>query len=150
VVLNAPVNIVLSYVQIARAWRGQARPQHLYWLSTAGSETRVTRTAANELELSQEQGFLLRPEDLHYRADVRSLDARSERAGMSIELAEKLPDGRPKRVRFRFEQPLEAASYDFRVFRAGELVSWQPSAPGQSVSLPRTELLPLLLTEALR
>ena len=53
-------------------------------------------------------------------------------------------------MRFRFEQPLEAASYDFRVYREGELVPWQPSALGQGVSLPRVELLPLLLTEALR
>jgi hypothetical protein len=150
VVLNAPMNILLSYLQIGRAWRGEPRPEHLYWLSTSSSQTRVTRTAANELELSQAQGFLFRPEDLHYRADLRSLGPKVERAGMSVEVADKLPDGRPSRVRFRFEAPLEAAGYEFRVFRDGQLVPWQPSALGQSVSLPRVELLQVLLTEALR
>jgi hypothetical protein len=150
VVLNAPMNIMLSYLQIARAWRGEPRPKHLYWLSTASSPTRVTRTAANELELSQERGFLFRPEDTHYRADVRTLGPELDRAGMHIAIADHTEDGRPARVRFRFEQPLEAADYDFRVFREGELVPWQPGALGQSLSLPPVDFLKLLLTEALR
>lgn len=152
VVLNAPMNIMLSYLQIARAWRELPRPKHLYWLSTASSTTRVTRTAANELELSQERAFLLRPEDTHYRANVRTLGPELDRTGMHITVAERLEDGRPARVRFRFEQPLEAADYDFRVYRDGELVPWQPSALGaaHSMSLPPVDFLKLLLTEALR
>lgn len=152
VVLNAPMNILLSYMQVARAWRGTPRPAHLYWLSTASSETVVTRTAADELLIQQTQGFLNRPEDTHYRADSRSLRSSTviERAGMHIQIAESRADGRPASVRFRFDAPLEAAQYDFRVYEDGELKPWSPGAVGRSVSLPAEDFGALLLAEVLR
>lgn len=152
VVLNAPVNILLSYLQIARVWRGAPRPAHLYWLSTASSDTEVTRSAPNELLVRQKQGFLFRPEDTHYRADLHSLgsDTVIERKGMQVQIAESMPDGRPASVRFRFQAPLEAARYDFRVYANGELVPWQPVAVGQSLSLPPQDFGQLLLAEVLR
>jgi hypothetical protein len=152
VVLNAPMNILLSYLQIARAWRGAPRPAHLYWLSTASSDTQVTRTAPNELLVRQKEGFLFRPEDTHYRADLHSLGSSAviERRGMQIQIAESLPDGRPSSVRFRFEAPLEAAAYDFRMFERGELVPWTPGAVGSNVSLPAQDFGQLLLAEVLR
>jgi hypothetical protein len=152
VVLNAPMNILLSYLQIARAWRGEPRPAHLYWLSTASSETLVTRTASDELLVQQAQGFMFRPEDTHYRADLRGLTRSAElsRPGMTIQIADSLPDGRPASVRFRFAAPLEAAQYDFRIYRDGELVPWSPGAVGQSVSLPAVDFGQLLLAEVRR
>jgi hypothetical protein len=149
VVLNAPMNILLSYLQIARAWRGEPRPAHLYWLSTASSETRVTRTAANELLVEQAEGFLHRPEDTHYRASAEGLSV-VKRAGMVAEVYSSMPDGRPESVRFRFEAPLEAARYDFRVFSGGELVPWRPSVVGQTVQLPAEEFFEILVAEVLR
>jgi hypothetical protein len=152
VVLNAPMNILLSYLQIARAWREQPRPAHLYWLSTASSETHLTRTAPNELLVQQKRGFLFRPEDTHYRADLRGLQRSAviERKGMLCQVADSLPDGRPSGVRFRFEAPLEAAQYDFRVYRGGELVPWRPGPVGQSFSLPAEDFGQVLLAEVLR
>jgi hypothetical protein len=152
VVLNAPMNIFVSYLQVARAWRRQPRPAHFYWLSTASSDTHVTRTAANELMVEQAQGFLFRPEDTHYRADLRSLGASAviQRPGMQIIIADSLPDGRPLRVRFRFDEPLEAAHYDFRVFRQGELMPWLPGPVGLRVGLPAEDFGQVLLSEVLR
>jgi hypothetical protein len=151
-VLNAPMNIFLSYLQIARAWRQEPRPGHLYWLSTASSDTQVTRTADNELTIEQAQGFLFRPEDTHYRADLRSLGSSAviQRPGMQITVADSLPDGRPSRVRFRFDAPLEAAQYDFRVFRGGELMPWPPGPVGRSATLPPEDFAQVLLSEVLR
>lgn len=151
VVLNAPMNIFLSYLQIARAWHGTPRPAHLYWLSTASSDTRVTRTGENELTVEQARGFLFRPEDTHYRSDLRSLGGSAviSRPGMQITIADNLPDGRPSRVRFRFDAPLEAAGYDLRVFRRGELQPWLPGPIGQSVLLPPEDFAEVLLREAL-
>ena len=152
VVLNAPMNIFVSYVQIARAWHNEPRPGHLYWLSTASSDTHVTRTAADELTIEQAQGFLFRPEDTHYRADLRSLGSSTviERPGMHIQIVDNMPDGRPARVRFRFAAPLEAAQYDFRVFRAGELVPFLPGPIGRRVTLPPEDFAQVLLSEVLR
>lgn len=152
VVLNAPFTILLSYLQIARSLYGVARPAHLYWLSTASSELHVTRTAEAELLLDQELGFLRRPEDMHYRANLQSLGVgtRVELAGVQIEIAASLPDGRPSSVRVRFEEPLESSRYDFRIVRAGELVPWTPGELGQSISLPPQDFFPLVLAEVLR
>lgn len=152
VVLNAPMNIFLSYLQIARAWRDEPRPEHLYWLSTASSDTHVTRTAADELLIEQTDGFLARPEDTHYRADLRSLGSSDviQRPGMQIKIVDTLPDGRPSRVRFRFAAPLEAAQYDLRVFRGGELVPYVPGPIGQRVTLPKEDFAQVLLSEVLR
>ena len=152
VVLNAPMNIFVSYLQIARAWRNEPRPGHLYWLSTASSDTHVTRTATDELTIEQSSGFLFRPEDTHYRADLRSLGSSAviERPGMQIQIADTMPDGRPSRVRFRFASPLEAAQYDFRVFRRGELVPFLPGPLGQRTTLPAEDFAQVLLSEVLR
>jgi len=152
VVLNAPLNIFLSYLQIARAWRDEPRPGHLYWLSTASSDTHVTRTAADELTIEQTEGFLFRPEDTHYRADLRSLRSSAviERPGMRIQILENKPDGRPARVRFQFAAPLEAAQYDLRVFRGGELVPFLPGAVGRRVTLPAEDFGQVLLSEVMR
>jgi hypothetical protein len=152
VVLNAPMNIFLSYLQIARVWRDEPRPGHLYWLSTASSGTHVTRTAADELLIEQTDGFLARPEDTHYRADLRSLGSSAviQRPGMQIQIVDSLPDGRPSRVRFRFAAPLEAAQYDLRVFRGGELVPFLPGPIGQRVTLPKEDFAQVLLGEVLR
>jgi hypothetical protein len=152
VVLNAPFTILLSYLQIARAQQDVPRPAHLYWLSTAGSQTHVTRTAANELLVDQDLGFLSRPEDTHYRADLSGLRAgtRIDRAGMQVEVVSSLPDGRPGSVRFRFAEPLESMQYDFRIHRDGELVPWQPGPVGETISLPAQEFFQIVLAEVLR
>jgi hypothetical protein len=151
VVLNAPLNIMLSYAQISRAVRGVPRPAHLYWLSSGSSETRVTRVAADALRVTQSAGFLLRPEETHYRADVHMpVGTQIERAGLHIEVVESMPDGRPRSVLFRFDAPLEDGRYAFYIYEAGELMPWKPRAIAESVSLRAHDFFQLMAAEALR
>jgi hypothetical protein len=152
VVLNAPFNVLLSYLQIARAVQGVPRPAHLYWLASASSETEVTRVGPNVLQVTQQAGFLRRPEETHYRADVRDLPVgtRLARAGMQIEVAAVTGDSRPATVRFHFAEALESGRYLFYVYRSGELVPYQPGARGDSVHLPAEDFFQLMASEALR
>ena len=152
VVLNAPFNILLSYQQIARAVRHVPRPAHLYWLSSASSETEVTRAGPNVLQVTQLQGFLRRPEETHYRGDVHDLPVgtRLSRAGMQIEVVAVTGDGRPATVQFRFDEPLESERYLFYVWRSGELVPYRPGARGDSVRLPAEDFFKLMAQETLR
>ena len=152
VVLNAPFNIMLNYIQIARALRGVPRPAHLYWLTTASSETQVTRTAPNVLRVTQQAGFLRRPEDTHYRASLHDLPvgARVQRAGMQIEVTALTPDARPASVLFRFDEPLESERYLFYVYRAGELVRFRPGARGETLRLPAEDFFRAMAAEVLR
>ncbi|MET0386234.1 MAG: hypothetical protein ABW321_09770 [Polyangiales bacterium] len=152
VVLNTPLNIMLSYQQIARAARGVPRPAHLYWLSSASSDTEVERVAPDTLRVTQERGFLLRPEETHYRANVDDLPTgtRLERAGMHIEVASSMPDGRPRSVLFRFDEPLESGHYLFRVYREGELKPWRPIPLGERIHLESQDFFRIMLLEALK
>jgi hypothetical protein len=152
IVLNAPVTIMLSYLQVARAARHVPRPAHLYWLASSSSEIVVTRIDAHTLRVDQARGFLRRPEETHYRADPRGLEAgaRVSLAGMQVRVVSTLPDGRPKRVDFEFAEPLESARYLFRIYQAGQLVTWRPPASGGSLRLPERDFFRVVADEARR
>jgi len=150
VVLNAPFNIMLNYIQVSRALYGVPRPGHLYWLSTASSETQIERVGPNVLQVTPQEGFLRRPEDTHYRANAHDLPlgARLQRAGMQVEIAALTADARPASVRFHFDEPLESPRYLFYVFRSGELVPYRPSERAER--LPPEDFFRLMAAEALR
>jgi hypothetical protein len=152
IVLNAPYNVMVSYLQIMRAAREVPRPEHLYWLSSSSSEGEVTRVGPRSLRVSLARGFLYRPEETHYRSNVRDLPAGTElaRAGMAIRVEKTTIDGRPQRVLFRFDEPLESKRYLFRVYRHGELVPWQPPAAGGSDHFEPQAFFQLMLREVLR
>jgi hypothetical protein len=152
VVLNAPLSIVLSYLQIARAAKDIPRPAHLYWLSSASSETVIERTAPDTLRVTQASGFLHRPEETHYRASVHDLPVGTliERSGMHIAVVDSTPDGRPRSVTFRFDEPLEAARYVFRTYRDGGLVPWRPVVQGQRALFAAQDFFALVAREVLR
>jgi hypothetical protein len=152
VVLNAPYNVMVSYLQIMRAWRRQPRPEHLYWLASSSSEIAVTRVGPRSLRVTQQQGFLYRPEETHYRSNAHDLPAGTElaRAGMAIRVEKTTADGRPQSVLFRFDEPLESKRYLFRAYRDGELVPWQPPAAGGSDRFAPQAFFKLMLREVLR
>jgi hypothetical protein len=152
IVLNAPFNVMVNYLQISRALHGVPRPAHLYWLTTASSETEVTRVAPNVLQVTQEAGFLRRPEDTHYRGNAYNLPVgtRVTRAGMQIEVVAVTSDARPATVRFRFDEPLDSARYLFYVYRSGRLLRVPPVASGERVRLPAEDFFLMNVAEVLR
>jgi hypothetical protein len=152
IVLNAPVDVMISYLQAARALRDVPRPEHLYWLFSASSPTRVTRRDAHTLRVTQQAGFLHRPEETHYRADLRGLapGSRVLLPELAASVVDVMPDGRPHQVDFRFEAPLEASRYLFRSFESGELRSWQLPAPGAGSDFPAQDFFRLMAAEVLR
>lgn len=148
-VVNAPLNIMLSYLQIARAARDVPRPAHLYWLASSSSEITVERVDARTLRVWQAEGFLNRPEETHYRADVHDLPAgtRLARAGMQIEIERSERDQRPHSVLFHFDEPLESPRYLLRAYRDRELVPWQPPAAGTSEHFPAQQFADIIRRE---
>ncbi len=152
VVVNAPVNVTLSYLQVAREQRGQARPAHVYWLASASSELTVERSAPRSLRVSLARGYLYRPEETHYRSRPRGLGIGSEvvLSGLRAKVVASLPDGRPKSVEFSFEQPFESSRYLLRKYQDGVLVPWQPPALGASDHFPAEDLFRVVVSEALR
>jgi hypothetical protein len=119
VIVNAPLDALASYIQAERAWRRMPRPKHLYWLTTAGSQIRVSRPDANTLNVERADGFLSTPLERHYRARPRALEPGEQiRLGpMTATIVSATDEGRPRSVSFRFAEALESESYVF--------LSWQ-------------------------
>jgi hypothetical protein len=152
IVVNAPVTIMLSYLQVSRAARGVPRPAHLYVLASSSSALRVTRSGARSLRVSLEQGFMYRPEESHYRADADALarEGSVELVAMRAKLLELTPDGRPKTVEFSFDESLENGRYLLRAYRGGRLVPWQPPPLGRTEQFPPEEFFNLVAAEMRR
>lgn len=108
-------------------------------LSLAATTHQLRRTAANAFELSTPTGTLF---DGAWAESVRAPGLPLPR-GQVIRLgymtAVVLEDrgGRPTRVEFRFDQPLDDPSLIFLVFAQGQLRRFAPPAIGQQVDLPR-------------
>ena len=101
IVLNAPVDLLVSYLQVAREARGVPRPAQFYWLATASSELRIERVDDRTLRVQPAKGFLLTAPERHYRADPRALQPGTEVAlsQMTVRVTAQTADGRPARGR---------------------------------------------------
>jgi hypothetical protein len=150
IIVNAPFTVMSSYAQLARAARGEVRPKRELMLASSSSEISVSRRGPRELRVELAEGFLRRPEETHYRADCMRKTDRVELHGVSIRVASRTSDGRPKAVDFAFAEPLESPRYLLRAYRDGHLVPWQPSAAGVVERFPAQDFFQLVAKELLR
>lgn len=152
IVLNAPFDVMVSYLQVGRQARGVPRPRHLHWLATASSPLRIEVRDAHTLRVQPELGFLSSSPERHYRGDPRALPkgARVELSAFTAEVVSATADGRPAVVDFRFREPLRSARYRFVRYADGRLSPWTVPEPGATLSLPREDYFATLLGEALR
>jgi hypothetical protein len=150
VVLNAPLDIFATYLQAERAFERRPRSGHLYPLSSAATELRVTRSGPAELTLERDHGFLYTPLEQHYRSAVTSLPAgsRVELARMAAEVGATTADGRPAKVHFRFPVPLESSSLLFLYWKDDRYLKFEPPELGASVTLPAEDIGRILLRSA--
>lgn len=151
VILNAPLDAFASYIQAERAWHRLPRPQHLYWLTSAGSSIVVTRSDPSTLLVERDAGFFSSALERHYRDPPDTL-ARGEQVGFGPVLATVLgvtSDGRPRVVSFRFAEPLESSSYVFLLWKDGEYRSLSLATLAQPLQFPPEDLGRILLHTAL-
>lgn len=151
VVLAAPVDVLASYVQAQRAFLGQVRPEHLYWLASATSEVTVTRANERALDVEPAEGYLYTPLERHYRGRIASLGVGDTVAlsRMTARVAEVLPDGRPRKVRFTFDERLDDPSYVFVRWQGDHYVPIDLPEVGASLRLPREDFGKILAAKAL-
>jgi hypothetical protein len=151
VLVNPPVDVFASYLQAELAWHRSPRPRHLYWLTSAGTKLRVTRTGSAELSVEREHGFLSTPLERHYRAGAAGLvkGRTVELDGMTARVESNTADGRPLRVGFRFREPLESDGYAFLAWENGRFEPFEPPRLGGVVVFPAEELGAILARAAL-
>lgn len=146
-IINAPFDVMASYVQVARASRGEPRPARLRWLATASSALRLRRVGPASLEIRPARGFISSPPEKHYRRDVAALapGSRVLLTGLTIEVLDATPDQRPAAARFTFDRPLEAGGIRFFYFEDGRYHAWQPPAAGEGAEFPAQDFFAVVL-----
>jgi hypothetical protein len=149
IVVNAPFDTMLSYLQVAREARGTPRPAHLYWLASASSTLAVETLDEHTLRVRPARGFLLMPIERHYRGDSSGLGlgATVSLREMTVRVSAVTRDGRPAAADFHFREPLSSPSYVLRRWERGHLLPFVPPPRGQVVHLPREDFFRILIGE---
>lgn len=147
VIVNAPFDVMASYVQPARAARSAPRPRHLYWLASASSEIDLTSVSARTLSVRPRDGWLHTPLERHYRGRVGAL-----RAGASVTLSdmtarvtESNAAGRPAVVEFDFPRGVRSRRTQFLRWRDGRFEPFDVPPPGHTVHFPREDFFRVVI-----
>jgi hypothetical protein len=119
VVLGAPADFFVSYLQAERAVRGLPRPEHVYWVANPGDALRVRASDGYTLELEREGGFFTSPAEALYRSRRAPLapGARIRLSGLEARIGSVDARGAPLRVELRFPQPLTDERFVFLALR---------------------------------
>lgn len=126
VIVNAPVDVFVSYIQLSRARTHTPRPKHLYWLAVASSPFSIVRNSATTLRLEKPLGLLYSLPERHYRASWLPF-TRGQRvvlSELSAEIVELTPDDRPQTIDFIFRKPLESSRYMFFFWDGSTFRQW--------------------------
>jgi hypothetical protein len=151
IVVNAPIDILASYVQAERAWEGRPMAARFYWLASASSALEVERTDPAALVVRPREGYLYGPLERHYRGDTRALSTgtRVTLAEMTATVQGTLADGRPSAVRFDFDAPLDSPRYVVLAWRNGEYERIDAPSPGETRTFPREDFGKILVSSVI-
>jgi hypothetical protein len=142
VFINAPDYFAVKLIQLER--RIDRRPLPRRWRALAFGPEHITvrRLDPNALELEFREGALNTPFMELYRDRRFAMAAGQsiELAGLSIRVENVTPDGRPQRVRFAFDRPLESPNFRFYQWLHGRYERYPLPAPGHAQALPPAQL----------
>jgi hypothetical protein len=141
VVVNTPVAFYGQYGLLVRLFDGKPMPKSLLMLAPGLTSLTLDRVAADAIEIESERGWLGDPFDIVYRSPGDPiLDGYEvELTGAWIDVLESTPDGRPRKVRFSFEVPLEDDSLRWVVYEDGRYVPYALPPVGGKASLAPVE-----------
>jgi hypothetical protein len=144
VVVNPPVTLLVGYCLLTYEQEGEPSPRAVRVLAPGVLPVTVKRTDDRTLEVEPEAGYLrLFDRLLRNERHPLHLGEQIHLARATVTVLAVTNDGRPQRVAFRFDTPLEDASLRWLRFRAGEFVPWRPPPVGEQVVL-KTEWDPKL------
>ena len=146
VVLGAPADFFVSYLQAERGARGLPCPEHVYWVANPGATLRVRASDERTLELERDGGFFTTPAEALYRGRRSPLapGARITLAGLEARIGSVDAKGAPLHVELRFPEPLEDERLVFLVLRGDVYERVFPSDLGRqtiAAAPPIAELL---------
>ena len=139
IVVNAPDYLLyVSQMAPLLLLEGRPSPRRVRGLAIGPSAVEVVRTDARTLEATLAGGYLDGTLGSLYRKPSARLEEGETLAleDMSATILATSPDGRPQRVRFRFDKPLESASLRWVAFADGVFVPFALPEIGQTIALP--------------
>jgi hypothetical protein len=119
IVLGAPTDFFVSYLQAERAARALPRPEHVYWVANPEAALDLRVTGERTLSAEREGGFFVTPSEALYRRANAAL-AMNASVGLpelTARISDVSSDGRPSRVEFRFDEPLGDERFVFLALR---------------------------------
>lgn len=138
VLVNPPITMQASYIQVMRARSQKARPGRLLWLATATSDLQISRPTEGTVRVVPAAGFQSTLLDRLYRGLRRPM-APGERVPLgdvTARVAAVGPDGRVQAAEFDFGAGIGSGRYLFYRWQRGVYVPWSPPAVGDRVTLP--------------
>lgn len=151
VVVNAPFDMMVSYLQVARQSRGRVRPKHFHWLATASSKLAIERTGHRTLRITPEHGFVRTITERHYNSEPKQLRVGHKIAlsGLSITIIETGKDGRPAVVDFTFDRDFGAPGLRVLQWNGHALEPFVAPGLGRTIGLPEGGFVPNVVRHAL-
>ncbi len=148
ILVNPAGDAFAGYVTLMRAALGQQRPARLRWLTAGTSSVRVRRLDERTLLVRPQAGFLDKDADRLFRnvrRDPLPPGTRVRITGLTIEVTETLPDGRPAAATFTFDVSLDDPSLIWLAWRpVGGFAPFKVPAVGKEVELPPIDFFALM------
>lgn len=139
VFVTAPSYFTVRMVQLMKRVDGAPLPERFRTISCEPDGLTIARPSPTTLEVTFEHGLLSQPlaNELHRdRRIPMPVGTRVELSGFLVEVLHTTPDGRPDRVRFTFDKPLDDPSLAFVRFEQGRFVPFTPPVVGAVVEVP--------------
>jgi hypothetical protein len=142
VILNHPIVFYAHFFSTARLLAGQALPRHVRVLAPATRRLHLRRPDDRTLVIRPEGGYLGLPFDDVLRGPAHPLELGEQvvLTGMTAQVDEVMPDGRPAEVAFRFAVSLNDSSLRWLRWDNGNYAPFQPPAVGDSITVPSSHL----------
>jgi hypothetical protein len=146
VLVNPPLDPFAGYFHMYRAVTGEHRPRHLRWLTTGVTDVRIERLDERTLRIRPGAGFLSSTSQMMLRSPKRPmrLGERIALSGMTIEVSDLAPDGRPLEIVVQFAQHLEDPSLEWLKWDEHGYVPFPIPKVGETVVLPAANMREVL------
>ena len=146
VLVNPPLDPFAGYFLMYRVAAGEHRPKHLRWLTTGVTDVRIERVDERTLRIRPGAGFLSSTSQMMLRSLTHPmrLGERITLSGMTIEVSDLAPDGRPLEIVVRFAHQLEDPSLEWLKWDEHGYVPFQLPAVGETVVLPAANMREVL------
>jgi hypothetical protein len=137
VVVNAPSVAHAGYHIFRRALTGQSVPLHTRVLAPAIPSVTIRRPDERTLVIRPGHGYLDHVMDRLFRSERKkmALGDQVKLSGMTVEITDLTPDGRPAEAQFRFDEALESPSLRWLCFRGNHFEPFTLPLVGSEVTI---------------